>query len=197
MKLNNTRIMKKRIIMILALDEKNWLWKWGDLPWRIKKDMKFFKQITTTSSSEIFPDFWDNNIWNKKNAVIMWRKTWDSIPEKYKPLPNRVNLILSRSYVPEQNTWDMCQYNSIDSAIHSLQNRDDIADIYILWWAQIYNQILDSRLADSIFLTRVSGDYDCDVFVDNFDNNFELMKTTDIFHEWNTTFRFEMYEKRQ
>ena len=57
----------------------------GKLPWRLKEDMKLFKRITTTIQNP--------NDEGKQNAVIMGRKTWESIPNKFRPLPNRINII--------------------------------------------------------------------------------------------------------
>ena len=59
----------------------------GKLPWRLKEDMKIFKRITTTIQNS------DDK--NKLNAVIMGKNTWESIPLKFRPLSNRINIILS------------------------------------------------------------------------------------------------------
>ena len=58
----------------------------GKLPWRIAEDMKHFKQITSQTVDK-----------NKQNAVIMGRKTWESIPSKFRPLPDRLNVVLTRN----------------------------------------------------------------------------------------------------
>lgn len=60
--------------------------KYGKLPWRLPGDLKFFKEITATTSDP-----------NKKNAVMMGRKTWESIPHQFRPLPGRLNVVLTRS----------------------------------------------------------------------------------------------------
>ena len=57
----------------------------GELPWRLKSEMKYFAE-TTTKTKDI----------DKMNAVIMGRKTWESIPLKFRPLKNRFNVILSQ-----------------------------------------------------------------------------------------------------
>ena len=63
----------------------------GKLPWRLKEDMKLFKRITTTIQNP------NDKEKGKLNAVIMGRKTWESIPMKFRPLPNRINIILSKT----------------------------------------------------------------------------------------------------
>ncbi len=170
--------------MILAIDSKDGLWKDGDLAWKISKDMKYFKEVTTGE-------------WDTQNAVVMWRKTWDSIPEKYRPLPGRINAILSRSYTPEDDYWTICKYSSFDSAVDKLSAREDVNDIFIIWGAQIYNLALESEALETLYLTRVEWDYDCDVFMDIDFSKFE----EESIWEWQESkkgikFRFEVYKMK-
>lgn len=62
------------------------------MPWKLPKDMAHFKHITSTTN--------DGKL---QNAVIMGRKTWESIPSKFRPLPGRVNIVLSRSFQASEN----------------------------------------------------------------------------------------------
>ena len=86
----------------------------GSIPWRIPEDLKFFKQTTTFTKDE-----------EKKNAVIMGRKTWESIPSKYRPLPSRLNIVLTRNtnseiaYVFNQNNIDFTAIG-FSRCMHSL-----------------------------------------------------------------------------
>ena len=56
------------------------------MPWKLPGDMAYFKELTTRTADA-----------SKQNAVVMGRKTWESIPAKFRPLPGRVNVVLSRS----------------------------------------------------------------------------------------------------
>ena len=70
-----------KLAMIVAMDEDGCIGQQGDLPWRLKSDMLRFKSLTEADGF---------------NAVIMGRKTWDSLPDAFQPLPERVNIVMSR-----------------------------------------------------------------------------------------------------
>ena len=184
----------EKINIILALDEKNGLGKNWYLAWRIREDMKYFAEITTNPHS-ISPK--GREVAQIKNAVVMWRKTWDSIPEKYRPLPNRVNCILSRSFDFESNFWEIRKFSSFDEAIKKISQDENIWEIFVIWWAQIYNLALKNPNLWKIYLTRVKWNFDCDVFVDFKKEEFELIENS----EWKKNkkwieFRFEVYKRK-
>jgi len=72
--------------IIVAATLENGIGNNGGLPWRLPSDMSYFQNITKNFSKV------DNN----DNIVVMGRKTWDSIPLKFKPLSGRINVVLSR-----------------------------------------------------------------------------------------------------
>jgi dihydrofolate reductase len=76
--------------LIVAATEELGIGLKSNLPWRIPKDMAFFKHVTT-----IVPEALQKS--QKQNAVIMGRVTWESIPPKFRPLENRFNIVVSRS----------------------------------------------------------------------------------------------------
>lgn len=72
--------------VVVAATENLGIGKDGKLPWRLPSDLKFFKNITTTTSDP-----------GKRNAILMGRKTWESLPAEHRPLPGRLNVVLTRS----------------------------------------------------------------------------------------------------
>jgi dihydrofolate reductase len=87
--------------LIVAMCKKNGIGIDNKIPWRISEDMSYFSKKTsgnyveTNANDSIEKN--KKNKKNKKNAVIMGRNTWESLPKKYKPLPNRFNIVLSRN----------------------------------------------------------------------------------------------------
>ena len=178
----------KKIKMILAVDNKNWLWKKWCLAWKISKDLKYFKEKTTQTKDLA-----------KLNAIIMWKKTRESLPPKFKPLSNRINCILSRSIKHESINSKIdnfvLYFNSIDSCIQELLTKTNLENIFVIWWANIYNQFLNNPRLDQIYLTKIEWDFWCDVSFDWIPDNFELKTESEIMEENWIKFKNLIYKK--
>lgn len=101
------------------------------------------------------------------NAVIMGRKTWESIPERFRPLKERLNVVLSRSYsaVPWYGSVtdkEPVKLSSITSALTSLSHRKDVGKVFVIGGAEIYTAALEEDQTKRILLTRVLNNFDCD-----------------------------------
>ena len=70
-----------KMAMIVAMDEDGCIGRGNGLPWRLASDMARFKRLTESDGF---------------NSVIMGRRTWDSLPETFRPLPERSNIVMSR-----------------------------------------------------------------------------------------------------
>lgn len=170
--------------IILAVDEKNWLWKNNNLAWRLKTDMQYFKKTTVLTQDS-----------NKINAVIMGRKTWESIPQKFRPLPGRLNFVLTRDS-NYQDEWCI-SWTSLDEILDIINLNPSVENIFIIWWSQIYNQVLSDKRLEKIYLTQVQWDYDCDVFFNWVPESFQLQEQTEIYEENNIKFQFKIFKKPQ
>jgi dihydrofolate reductase/thymidylate synthase len=174
--------------LIVACDNKFGIGLNNSVPWKIKEDMKYFKEIT----SKVPEDSYFNYI----NAVVMGRKTWDSIPEKFKPLPNRLNIILTNQN-PESishhdhelvriiSNFDEIHQNilfqSITQSITQSQTENlsenlgentvkqlKIYDIFVIGGGAIYDLALKSPYCRKIYLTEIYHNFNCDTFLPKF-----------------------------
>lgn len=124
-----------RMAMIVAMDEDGCIGRGEGLPWRLASDMARFKQLTEGDGF---------------NAVIMGRKTWDSLPEQYRPLPERLNIVMSRDTGWEEDGAETALY--IGRAIE-IAYADGCEECWIIGGAQIYQMFLDR--VDEIHVTTV------------------------------------------
>lgn len=117
----------------------------GRLPWRLISEMRYFREVTSTTKSP-----------GKINAVIMGRKTWESIPPRFRPLPNRVNMVVSRQPRSQLGLEDQVySTTSLSQGIEQLQTTlgDRLERIYIIGGAEIYAQSYE--LADHWLITKI------------------------------------------
>jgi len=118
------------ITLIAALSENFCIGKNGELPWNIPEDLKHFKTLTQGS------------------VVIMGRKTWESIPKQFRPLPKRKNVVITRQKNYEvPGTVDI--FDDISEALRQHKNEP----IYIIGGEQIYAATLD--IADQLEITHI------------------------------------------
>jgi dihydrofolate reductase len=157
--------MPKPIHLIAAVDNKWGLGKNNDLAWHLPPDMKHFKELTTKT---YFKD--------KLNAVIMGRKTWESIPQKYRPLPGRKNIILSKTLSQAPESTEL--YQSLEEAVKALNTQDDVEKIFIIGGSKLYNQALQDLIPDKLYITFLYKDFDCDVFLEEPPEQYKLIDQT-------------------
>lgn len=131
------------IIIIVAMDANRGIGKNNDLMWHLPSDMKFFKEKTTD------------------NIVVMGRKNFESIPEKYRPLPNRENVILTRN--KEYKAEGCLVFHSLADVLKHYENEED-RNMFIIGGGEIYKEALKKDIVDEMFITKVNKTYDADTF---------------------------------
>ncbi|MEZ4922340.1 MAG: dihydrofolate reductase [Crocinitomicaceae bacterium] len=135
--------------LIVAIASNRAIGKDNDLIWHLPADMRFFTETT------------------KGNIVIMGRRNWNSIPDKYRPLSDRLNVVVSRD---TSFTDEGCvAYNTIEEAISAYKN--DPRDTYIIGGGQIYKYALDHDLIDQMYITKIDASFDADTFFPEFDES--------------------------
>ena len=172
--------MDQKIYHVVATDEKNGIGKDGRLPWHLPGDMKFFKKTTLETNDS-----------NKKNMVIMGRTTWESIPEKHRPLDGRLNIVLSRN--PEYKVEGATVFSNLEDAILSAD--ENIETIYIIGGASIYKSTIDNPDLTGLYITRVHKTYDCDVFYPEVPHYFSTITQLGTNKDKGISYDFLLFER--
>lgn len=166
-----------RISIIVAVGSNNAIGKNNSLIWHLPADMKFFKGKTSG------------------HCIITGRKNYESIPEKFRPLVNRTNIIITRQkdyYAPGTIIT-----GSIEEAIiKAKQTGDD--EIFIIGGGDIFRQSL--HLADTLYITKIDQAFDADVFFPDLDPNQwkEISRVKGIRDDKNNyDFTFLVYERNK
>ena len=144
------------VSLIVAVSENKVIGKDNDLVWHLPTDMKFFKDTT------------------KGHFVIMGRRNYESIPHKYRPLPNRTNVIVTRQ--DYYKTEGCLVVNSVEEAVELAQKAGD-KEPFVIGGGQIYKHAIENNLVDRIYLTRVHTEIDGDTYFDDLDDSWKLVHT--------------------
>ncbi|ANM67098.1 Thymidylate synthase/dCMP hydroxymethylase domain [Arabidopsis thaliana x Arabidopsis arenosa] len=150
--------------VVVAATKEMGIGKDGKLPWNLPTDLKFFKDLTLSTSDSA-----------KKNAVVMGRKTWESIPKKYRPLSGRLNVVLSRSSGFDiANTENVVTCSSIDSALDLLAAPPfslSIEKVFVIGGGDILREALNKPSCEAIHITEIDTSIDCDTFIPTVDTS--------------------------
>jgi dihydrofolate reductase len=129
----------QRIGLIWAQARGGVIGKGGVMPWHLPEDLAHFKRTTLS------------------HPVIMGRKTWDSLPPRFRPLPGRDNIVVTR-----QPDWHEIGVQRASSLREALQKIEHFERVWVIGGAQIYAQALP--LADEVVVTEIDADFDGDAF---------------------------------
>jgi dihydrofolate reductase len=146
------------VSLIVAVSDNGVIGKDNDLIWHLPKDMRFFKETTMG------------------HHVIMGRKNFESIPHKYRPLPDRTNIIITRQ--SEYKAKGCIVVNSVKAALEIAKKNGDI-EPFIIGGGQIYKIALEANLVDKIYLTKVRHSFDGDTFFPKLGNEWEEIERID------------------
>ncbi len=152
------------ISIVVAISENNVIGKDNTLPWRLSSDLQRFKEITSG------------------HPVILGRKTYESIPKKFRPLPNRTNIILTRNMdFIIGDTPEIKIRHSLEKAIET--GKELGGEVFVIGGSQIYEEAITRGLVNKIYLTRVHTEIEGDT------NNLTFFPENDWTH-WK-----EMYKE--
>lgn len=165
--------MQRKVCAIAAMDEARVIGFNSQLPWKIPEDMKRFSQLT------------------RGQIVLMGRKTYESLPATYRPLPERRNIIVSRGWKPDSKSgieiWDCPNRCIMAFRAGDLGGTQNI--LWVIGGAQVYNKTVQEW--DEVYLTLVAGQHVGDAFFPAFEAGFSLVED-----EAHQGFRFQRYERK-
>lgn len=164
---------QSRIGLIWAESANGIIGKDGVMPWHVPEDLAHFKQVTL------------------EGAVIMGRKTWDSLPPRFRPLPGRRNIVITR-----QTDWAA---DGVD-VVHSLADALALADtgpIWVIGGAEIFALAMEN--ADRLEVTEINAAFDGDTRSPAIDTRWQVA-AIDPAEGWHTSrtgldYRFLRYER--
>lgn len=132
-----------KISLIVAISENNVIGKNNDLPWHMPADMAFFKEKT------------------RGHTVVMGRKNYDSIPPKYRPLPNRTNIVVTRNPVFKAPGCIVAHSIGEVFTSHAMNRNDE--ELFVIGGGEIYEFTMIA-FASKVYLTRIHAEVEGDIF---------------------------------
>lgn len=145
--------LSMRTCLIAAVSKNGFIGVNGDLPWRVKSDMMRFKHLTVGDGGEV-------------NAVIMGRKTWDSLPDAHRPLSDRINIVLTKQIGWEKDGAETAFYPGQAMEIAFAEGCEEA---WIIGGAGTYAAMFDR--VDEIHLTTIHADVEGDVKMPEWDKS--------------------------
>ncbi|NXW77182.1 DYR reductase, partial [Hirundo rustica] len=185
--------MARSLNSIVAVSQNMGIGKDGRLPWPpLRNEYKYFQRMTSTS-----------RVKGKQNALIMGRKTWFSIPEKNRPLKDRINIVLSREL---KETPKGAHYlsKSLDDALALLDSpelKNKVDMVWIVGGTSVYKAAMEKPIHHLLFVTRILKEFESDTFFPEIDRkDYKLLTEypgvpADIQEENGIQYKFEVYEK--
>lgn len=169
--------------VIVALDKKRGIGKNNLLPWHLPQDLAHFKALTVGKTHQ--------------QAVIMGRKTWDSLPASVRPLPNRFNIVVSSGMKP-LSLPDVEWCKGFDEALvlcEALHTQSVIGAAFVIGGASLYEQALAHTACQTLHITQLEATFDCDRFFPSFDFLFKQASCTQLHTHQDLSFTFQTWDR--
>lgn len=163
--------MRPRVVLVAAVADGGVIGRNGAIPWHLPEDVAHFRELTTG------------------HPVVMGRLTWESIPERFRPLPGRRNVVVTRR--PDWAAEGAERASSLDEALRLVAG-EEVA--FVIGGAQLYAEAL--TVADELALTEVELAVGGDTFFPRWDRMtfFETAREQHVAAD-GTAFSFVTYER--
>ena len=160
------------ITLIAAVTRGGVIGRDGGIPWRLPEDMERFRSLTMG------------------HPVVMGRHTWESLPDQFRPLPGRGNVVVTRN--PDWSAQGADRAGSIEEAFDLLESE---SQVFVIGGGEVYAAALPS--ADELVLTEIDADIEGDATVPSWNRDeFEEIERHERVAEDGTPFAFVRYVRR-
>ncbi len=170
----------KSFAIVVATDDAWGIGKDGDLAWNLPGDMAWFREVTTGSDPE-----------NARNTVIMGRKTWETIPDRFRPLAGRDNIVVSRN-----RELDVGQEARL---VHSFEEALAVpvaGKCFVIGGGTLYAEALEHPDCRVLYITQVEGDFECDTQMPVPSAEFVLKQVQQPVTESGITYQITTWKRR-
>lgn len=161
----------KKFTIIVAIDKNNGMGLNNDLPWHLPKDLAYFKETTLNQT------------------VIMGRNTWEGLPDRFKPLPKRTNIVVTTNTgysLPE----GVLLASSLEEA---LQKTAPETTPFVIGGAKLFEKAINSSYCQQLYVTHIDSIFDCDTFFPEIPNRFKKTVSGDLINDNGISMRFSQY----
>jgi dihydrofolate reductase len=160
------------VVLVASVARNGAIGRGNELVWDEPQDKRFFRRVTMG------------------HPVVMGRKTWDSLPDRFRPLPGRRNIVVTRR--PDWSAEGADVAHSLDEAIAMTAAASRIC---VIGGAQLFEQAL--KVADELVLTEIERDVEGDVFFPSWDRDvFEEVEREPHVDATGGGFSFVTYRRR-
>lgn len=171
--------------IIAACDQNNGIGLRNTIPWHLTGEMLHFKKVTTKTDDPA-----------KHNVVIMGRSTWESLPEKFRPLPGRKNIVLSTRN--DYNAPGAMLFSSLEEALDwscSMTVSDGVEKVFVIGGQKLYEHAIAHPHLAGIYLTHIQSQFECDAFFPSLPAEFDKVENLGEAQENGVKFQFLLYGK--
>ena len=175
---------------VVAADQANAIGHGGDLPWpKLKHDLRFLREKTSAARP------------GQRNAVVMGRKTWDSVPAKFRPLPGRVNVVVTRDPAAliargDADGEGVLAVRSLDEALTRTSLRADIDGLFVIGGAELFRQAFVHPRCRDLYLTRIEHTFEGDTFIPDPAADFDVAEVLERHHDAGFDYRMERWRRQ-
>jgi dihydrofolate reductase len=160
-----------KLHLIYARARNGVIGKDNQMPWHLPEDLAHFKRVTLGQ------------------PVIMGRKTWDSLPVRFRPLPGRLNIVVTR-----QSDWQAEGALKASSIKEAMRLCGDVADAWIMGGAEIYRQA--EPLASTAVVTEIDAEFEGDAFAPELGERWQEVKRESHVTASGLSFSFVTYQHK-